>query len=326
MIIRKTSTLEFYRIEFIEIDNKSKNLFTIDLNEYNDGSVELVKNYILIFNYIKNNIDENNNREVVIRNKKHKIWIDIISKDSDYLCFYSSRENHNGAIIDKTTFDITLAQDEKLGFELASLSHFVLDKNNDILALEKFDGSTSKTSLVEYFNNYLKDTNVRFHLYPIPRNDLEQILNEVKKILSFKAKYRDIKEVMPNFLETYIFSKSKDIKLAQNNPSYQTKIDINFGDGEEISSNDTIITKLKNKLLNISNENNDEENDYLLEGKIDIITSYGTEEVIKLQENLFIEKLSIIIDDNISKRDDFSKYIYNEIIKKIVLLVDKKIK
>jgi hypothetical protein len=325
MIIRKTSTLEFYRIELKEIEANSKDLFTVDLHEFSDGSIDLIKNYNLVFNYIKNIIDKDNKREIVIRNKKHKVWVDKIDdKDQQPICFFSSRENHNGAIIDKTTFDITLAQDEKLDVELASLSHFVVDTQNDILALEKFDGSTSKTSLVGYFGEFLKDTNLRLNLYPIPRDDLEQVLNNVKKILSFKAKYRDIKDVLPDFLETHIFSKSRDTKLAQRNPIYQTKIDINFGDGEEINSNDTIITQLKNKLLNKSSNVNIE--DDFLEGKIDLVTNYDSEEIIKLQENLFIEKLNIIIDETITKREMFSEHIYKKIIEKIQTLVSKRSK
>jgi hypothetical protein len=326
MIIQKTSTLEFYRIELKEIEANSKDLFTTNLDDFSDGSIELTQNYNLVFNYIKNIIDEDNKREIVIRNKKHKIWVDKIEDQSkQYICFFSSRENHNGAIIDKTTFDITLAQDENLDIELASLSHFIVNTQNNILALEKFDGSTSKTSLVGYFGEFLKNTNLRLNLYPIPRDDLEQVLNSVKKILSFKAKYRDIKDVLPDFLENHIFSKSRDLKLAQDNPTFQTKIDINFGDGEEISPEDTIIQKIINKFLN-KNLRVEEDKENLLEGKIDIITNYGSEEVIKLQENLFIEKLNIIIDENITKRELFSEHIYKKIIEKIEILVSKKSK
>lgn len=326
MIIRKTSTLEFYKIELNEIDDNKKDLFTVNLNEYSDGILELIKDYYLIFSYIKTMIEDDSIREIIIRNKKHKIWVDSISNNSNYISFFSSRENHNGAVIDKSTFDITLAQDEKLNFELASLSHFIIDKENDILALEKFDGSTSKTSLIEYFNSLFKETNIRLNLYPIPRDDLEQVLNDVKSIVSFKAKYRDIKEVMPDFLETHIFSNSRDTKLAVKNPEYTTKIDISFGKGEEINSNDTIISKLKNKLINTEKEHNNENDENLLDGRIDIITKYGSEEIIKLQENLFIEKLQITIDDTITKRTDFSNFIYRLIIKKIKALVAKRIK
>ncbi|MCF6172256.1 MAG: hypothetical protein L3J44_00455 [Campylobacteraceae bacterium] len=326
MIIKKTSTLEFYKIELKEIESKRRDLlsFIHDFNEYSDGSSDIIKNYSLVFNYIKNTIDKVNVREIIIRNKKHKLWIDSILDDLNYIYFFSSRENQNGAVIDKSTFDITLAQDEKLDIELASLSHFVIDKENNILALEKFDGSTSKTSLIEYFNSFFKETNIRFNLYPIPRDDLEQVLSDVKSILSFKAKYRDIKEVMPDFLETHIFSKSRDTKLAITNPKFTTKIDISFGSGEEIDSNDTIITKLKRKLFPKKEEPNIDEEDDLLDGRIEIVTNYGSEEVIKLQENLLIEKLQISINDTITKRADFSNHIYEMIVNKIKNLVDKR--
>ena len=326
MIIKKTSTLEFYKIELKEIESEKKDLlsFIHDFNEYCDGSIDIIKNYSLVFNYIKNIIDKDDVREIIIRNKKHKLWIDSILDTSNYIYFFSSRENQNGAIINKSTFDITLAQDKKLDIELASLSHFVIDKENNILALEKFDGSTSKTSLIEYFNSLFIETNIRFNLYPIPRDDLEQVLNDVKSIVSFKAKYRDIKEVMPDFLETHIFSKSRDTKLAITNSKFTTKIDISFENGADMNSNDTIITKLKNSLFPKKEEPIIDEDDGLLDGKIEIVTNHGSEEVIKLQENLFIEKLQITINTDITNRVDFSNNIYEMIVNKIKILVNKK--
>jgi hypothetical protein len=132
MIIRKTSTLEFYKLELTEIEENTKDLFTENLNEYSDGSVELIKDYHLVFQYIKNKIDKENEREIIIRNKKHKVWMDTLDKDLAHICLFSSRENQNGALINKVNFSITLAQDEKLNVELASLSHFVIDKENSI--------------------------------------------------------------------------------------------------------------------------------------------------------------------------------------------------
>ncbi len=322
MTIKKTSILEFYKLELVEIDDNEKDLFTVNLNEYSDGNIELVKDYHLVFQYIKNEVE--NEREIIIRNKKHKIWIDTLGKELNYICLFSSRENQNGALINKVNFNIVLAQDEKLNVELASLSHFVIDKENSILALEKFDGSTSKTSLVEYCNSFLKNTNLHLTLYPIPRDDLEQILNDVKEILTFKAKYRDIKEVFPEFLENHIFSKSRDIKLTQENQNYQTKIDISFGKGTEINSNDTIISKLKNKLFPENNPKINIEENYIIDGRIDVKTNYGSEETIKLQENLFIEKLQINIEDDISDREGFSSHVYKKIIEKVETLIKKR--
>lgn len=322
MTTKRMTTIEFYRIEFSETHKNSQDLFTIDFNEYSDGKIEITKDYNLIFNFIKKEIDKDDKREVLIRKKKHKIWIENINNDNFILSF-SSRENHNGAVINKSDFNITLAKDEKLDFELANLSHFVINKEHNLFALEKFEGSTSKTSLIEYFSSFLKDTNLRIFLYPIPRDDLEQILDDVKKIVSFKAKYRDIKEVMPDFLDTQIFSNSRNIKLAQENKSYQAKIDISFGDGETITTTDKIISKVRN-LISHKKDDNIIEDKNLLDGRIEIETNQGTNEIIKLQENLFISKLDIKIDDTITKIEEYSNYMYKEIIEKIELFLEKK--
>lgn len=320
MIVKKTTTIEFYRIEFSQIDKNSQDLFTIDLEEYSDGKVDILEDYKTIFKYIKNELEKNDNREVLIRKKKHKAWIETIN--DEYIFSFSSRENQNGAIINKSNFSITLAKDEKLDFELANLSHFVISPQYKILALEKFDGSTSKSSLTEYFSYFLKDTNIRIFLYPIPRDDLGQLLDDVKKIVSFKAKYKDIKQIMPNFLETYIFSNTKNLKNTQENKSFQAKIDINFGDGEEISSKDRIIRKIKNFLLEKKDEEIEDKN--LIDGKIEIETNSSKNEIIKLQENLFISKLDISIDDTITKIEEYSQYMYNQIIREIEIFLEKR--
>lgn len=324
MIVKKTTTIEFYRIEFSQIDKNSQDLFTINLEEYSDGKVDILEDYKTIFKYIKNELEKNDNREVLIRKKKHKAWIETIN--DKYIFSFSSRENQNGAIINKSNFSITLAKDEKLDFELANLSHFVISPQYKILALEKFDGSTSKSSLTEYFSYFLKDTNIRIFLYPIPRDDLGQLLDDVKKIVSFKAKYKDIKQIMPNFLETYIFSNTKNLKNTQENKSFQAKIDINFGDGEEISSKDRIIRKIKNFLLEEKDEEKDEEieDKNLIDGKIEIETNSSKNEIIKLQENLFISKLDISIDDSITKIEEYSQYMYEQIIREIEIFLEKK--
>ncbi|MCT7609812.1 hypothetical protein ACN09X_05035 [Aliarcobacter butzleri] len=320
MIVKKTTTIEFYRIEFSQIDKNSQDLFTINLEEYSDGKVDILEDYKTIFKYIKNELEKNDNREVLIRKKKHKAWIETIN--DKYIFSFSSRENQNGAIINKSNFSITLAKDEKLDFELANLSHFVISPQYKILALEKFDGSTSKSSLTEYFSYFLKDTNIRIFLYPIPRDDLGQLLDDVKKIVSFKAKYKDIKQIMPNFLETYIFSNTKNLKNTQENKSFQAKIDINFGDGEEISSKDRIIRKIKNFLLEEKDEEIEDKN--LIDGKIEIETNSSKNEIIKLQENLFISKLDISIDDSITKIEEYSQYMYEQIIREIEIFLEKK--
>lgn len=322
MTIKKTTTIEFYKIEFSETNKNSQDLFTIDFNENSDGKIAITKDYNLIFNFIKNEIEKDNKREVLIRKKKHKVWIDSITNDN-YILSFSSRENHNGAIINKSNFNITLAKDEKLDFELANLSHFVINKEHNLLALEKFEGSTSRTSLTEYLNSFFKDTNIRMVLYPIPRDDLEQVLNDVKKIVSFRAKYRDIKEVMPNFLETQIFSNTRNIKYAQENKSYKTNIDISFGDGENISPKDKLISKIRNLIVTNKDENIIEDKN-LLDGKIEIETNYGTSEIIKIQENLFVSKLDIKIDDTITKIKEYSDYMYKEIIEKIEVFLEKR--
>lgn len=320
MIVKKTTTIEFYRIEFWEIDRNSQDLFTVDLKEFNDSNIDIIEDYKTIFSFIKNELNKNDNREVLIRKKKHKVWIETIN--DEYIFSFSSRENQNGAIINKSNFSITLAKDEKLDFELANLSHFVISPQYKILALEKFDGSTSKTSLTEYFSYFLKDTNIRIILYPIPRDDLGQLLDDVKKIISFKAKYKDIKQIMPNFLETYIFSNTKNLKNAQENKSFQAKIDINFGEGEEITSKDKIITKIKKFLLEKEDEKIEDKN--LIDGKIEIETNSSKNEIIKLQENLFISKLDISIDDSITKIEEYSQYMYKQIIREIEIFLEKR--
>jgi hypothetical protein len=82
--------------------------------------------------------------------------------------------------------------------------------------------------------------------------------------------------------------------------------------------------KIKNKLFPKNNPETYIEEDYLIDGRIDVRTNYGSEETIKLQENLFIEKLQINIEDDISDRQDFSNYIYKIIIDKIELLIQKR--
>lgn len=322
MTIKKVTTLEFYKIEFTETEINSNNLFTFDFNEHSDGKTEITKDFNLIFNYLKNKIDEDDNREILIRKKKHKVWIDDINKD-EYILSFSARENHNGAVIKKSDFNITLAKDEKLDFELVNISHFVIDKSNTLLALESFEGSTSKSSLESYFNTFLKETNLRLSLSPIPRDDLEQVLDDVKKIVNFKAKYRDIKEIMPDFLEKHIFADSRNLQLTQDNKFYQANINISFGDGVEISKTDKIISKLKGLATKKKNKNFIPD-DNLLDGRIEVETNYGSSEIIKMQENLFVEKLDIKIDDDITKIEQYSNYMYNEIIEKIKAFLEKR--
>lgn len=280
MFINKTSTVEFYRIELTEDNSK----LSEDLKEYGSNILDFygADGLVVVFQYIKTHMEDKTKREKTIRNKKHKLWLDEIR--SDVICGFATKENQNGAIIDKESFEITLAQDERIDFELASLSHFVVDINSRILALETFAGGVSKTGLHTYLNDALCYAKQKIQLTPIPRDDLEEVLNDVKSILKFKAKYRDIKHVYPDFLDAVFNEKSKAIKLAEENKTYEANITIDFGEGEDITQEDTIIQKLKKVFRR---EHNDE---HMIDGKIELLTKSGSEELIDMHENIFVEK------------------------------------
>lgn len=317
MLINKTSTVEFYRFEEVEKGNKDSSLFAEDLKTYSSDKLNFSDACSVIFQFIKLHVEKDDKAKIekIIRNKKHKLWIDDIN--TNYVCGFATKENQNGVIIDKESFEITLAQDEKIDFELASMSHFVLDVPNKILALETFSGGVSKTGLSAYLNEALSDANFSITLTAIPRDDLEQILNDVKSILKFKAKYRDIKRVAPELLGN-VFSKSKALELVQQNNTYETMISIDFGKGEAITKDDTIIQRLFKTLIR-----REPQEDSLLDGKIEICTKNGSEELIEMQENIFIEKMQVNIDDKIATREEYSAIFYDNVKSKIEFLLGK---
>ena len=58
------------------------------------------------------------------------------------------------------------------------------------------------------------------------------------------------------------------------------------------------------------------EKDGWLDGKIEILTRSGNEEIISLQENLFVTKMSLETEDSINRKD-FSKKCYEKILEKM---------
>ncbi|WP_394977129.1 hypothetical protein [uncultured Helicobacter sp.] len=302
MSIKKKSTLEFYKIFFQE-GMKALPYFQIEEKDLWCAFVKCLKD---------------NNREVEIKGRKHKMWIDDLS--NPHLFGFVSKESHNGAMIEKETFEITLAQDENSQQELASLSHFVIDVNDNILALERFDGSMSKQGFLEYCKPFFQALNFSIDIRPITRNDLAEVLNDVTRLLSFSAKYNDIARINPDFIADNIKSKDKRLEKAIKNPKYKTRIKIDFEEGLEINQHDTIIKRLLKKLsLNKHNERQqiqEIEDDGWLDGKIEILTRSGNEEVISLQENLFVTKMSLETEDSINRKD-FSKKCYEKILEKM---------
>lgn len=260
-----------------------------------------------------------NNREKKIRGKKHKMWIDDI--DNTYFYGFASRENHNGAMIEKETLEITLAQDENSRQELASLSHFVIDLRDNVLALERFDGSMSKQGFFEYCRTIFKDLGLTMDIRPIPRNDLREVLNDVTRLLSFSAKYNDIARINPDFIEENIKSKDKKIEESIKNPKYQARVRIDFTkEGLEIDRNDIIIKRIlkkifRNKCDEIDQEKEVEEDGWL-DGKIEIRTMAGNEEIVALQENLFVTKMDFETEESMNRRE-FSEKSYKKILEKM---------
>ena len=314
MFINKTSTVEFYRIELTE-DNST---LAADLKEYSSNILDFYgrDGLVIVFKHIKTHMEDKTKREKTIRNKKHKLWLDVIKQD--VICGFATKENQNGAIIDKESFEITLAQDEKIDFELASLSHFVIDTNSGILALETFAGGVSKTGLHTYLNDALCYEKQSIKLTPIPRDDLEQILNDVKNILKFKAKYRDIKHAYPDFLDAVFNEKSKAIKLAQQIKTYEASITIDFGEGEKITQEDTIIQKLIKTVLN-----RDLDDEFMIDGRVELLTNSGSEELIDMHENIFVEKMKVTIDEQVATREAYSSIFYDSVKSKIDALIGK---
>lgn len=62
----------------------------------------------------------------------------------------------------------------------------------------------------------------------------------------------------------------------------------------------------------------------MIDGKIEIETNSSKNEIIKLQENLFISKLDISIDDSITKIEEYSQYMYKQIIREIEIFLEKR--
>lgn len=305
MIIKKKSTLEFYKIFFSRRDEGQIPFFRTEESDLWRAFVDMLND---------------GNRERKIREKKHKMWID--SMDDVYLYGFTSRENHNGAMIERETFEITLAQDENSKQELASLSHFVIDLKDNVLALERFDGGISKQGFFEYCNWFFSQgLNFSVEIRPIVRNDLMEILNDVTKIFSFSAKYNDIARINPDFIKNNIKSKHERMGIALKNPKYQARLRIDFTEeGLEINQSDTIIQRLIRRLTKKDQKNiqncEDIEEDGWLDGKIEIQTKHGREEVISLQENLFVTKIDFETEES-TTREDFSKKCYMKIVEKI---------
>ncbi len=325
MIVKKTSTVEFYRVEFSEKrdakGHKDIGLFTYDFNTISNIQ-PFTDDFKTIFEYIRVKISNPNSiREQIIRNKKHRMWIDDI--DDRYIKAFVSKESQNGALINKDSLEIKLAQDDSLDVELASISHFLIDQKHHLLALETFDGSTTKTGLSEYINSILEDTNCKVTLFAVPRDDIKQILNDVKEVIKFKARYRDIKEVFPDFLETHIFSSSTEIKRAKENRLYETVLDIRFGEGESISTKDSLIQRFL-KSFSFQKPLDEEEKDNIIDERITLRTIQGNEEIIKLGNNIFIDKMQILLDETIATREDYSRHIYQNILERIGELIKRK--
>ncbi|WP_027327434.1 hypothetical protein [Helicobacter pametensis] len=305
MIIKYKSTLEFYKI-FFHSNEKDQLLpyFQVSKEEVWRAFADTL---------------HDGNREKKIRGKKHKMWIDNI--DSAYFYGFASRENHNGAMIEKETLEITLAQDENSRQELASLSHFVIDLKDNVLALEHFDGSMSKHGFLEYCSSNFKDLGFTMDIRPIPRNDLGEVLNDVTRLLSFSAKYNDIARINPNFIKENIKSKDERIEKAIKNPKYQARVRIDFTkEGLEINRNDTIIKRVAKKIVgnkhNAIDQAEEIEEDGWLDGKIEIRTMAGNDEIISLQENLFVTKMDFETEESMNRRE-FSEKSYKKILEKM---------
>lgn len=302
MSIKKKSTLEFYKI-FFQKDGNPLPYFQIEEKDLWSTFVECLRD---------------DNRESEIRGRKHKMWID--SLENPYLFGFVSKESHNGAMIEKETFEITLAQDENSQQELASLSHFVIDLNDNVLALERFDGSMSKQGFLEYCKSFFQPLSFSIDIRPITRSDLAEVLNDVTRLLSFSAKYNDIARISPNFIADNIKSKDERLEKAIKNPKYKTRIKIDFEEGLEINQHDTIIKRLFKRLFSNKHDEMQQiqevEEDGWLDGKIEILTRSGNEEIISLQENLFVTKMSLETEDSINRKD-FSKKCYEKILEKM---------
>ena len=319
MTIKKSSSIEFYRIEFIE---KEKTLFPVedDLSTYSNIQ-PFTNDFQTIFHYIETKIDEPNSirEQTLSRAKKHRMWIDSIHDGEIDACFV--KETQSGVIINKGDLEIILAHDDKLDVELASLSHFVVNPKYKLLALETFNGSTTKTGVEEYFNKILKESNCKVQLSIVPRDDISEVLNDVKEILKFRAKYRDIKAVIPDFMDKYIFSSSSNLKEARENRLYETVLEIKFARSEILTTQDTLIQRFKKALSPQSSSYGDM---VTTDEKITLLTNKGGEEIIKLGSNLFIEKMIIELDESLQEREKYSSHIYENILERIDKIVKMK--
>jgi len=321
----KSSTIEFYHIEFIEKKDskgrKDKHLFMHDFNEYSNIQ-PFTNDFKTIFEYIQDKIE---NSPILLeqnlsRGKKHRMVIDEVHDEG--VEAYFVRETQSGVLIDKKNFNIRLAHDSKLKVELANLSHYIIDTKYKVLALETFQGSTTKTAFLEYLNKVLEDTNCRINLNIISRDDIVEVLNNVKAILKFKGKYRNVQPIMSGFIQNHIFSPSKSEKLkrAIENKNYEGSLEIKFSEFEEMTSEDVVIERFKNGALN-NPESND---DNIIEEKITLLTIQGDEEIIQLGSNIFIEKLEIKIDETLETREQYSSHIYEMILERIAKIIEIK--
>jgi hypothetical protein len=319
MGIKKSSSIEFYRIGFIE-KKKEVHLFTHNFKEYSTIQ-PFTDDFKTIFNYIETKIDEPNSirEQTLSRSKKHRMWIDSNADGEIDACFV--KETQSAVIINKGDLEITLAHDDKLDVELASLSHFVVNPKYKLLALETFNGSTTKAGVEEYLNRILVESNCRVQLTIVPRDDILEVLNDVKEILKFRAKYRDIKAVMPDFMNNYIFSSSSNLKELRENREYETVLEIKFSDAEQLTTQDTLITRFIKALSRNSNSSKDMVS---TDEKITLLTNQGNEEVIQLGSNLFIEKMIVELDESLQDRIQYSSHIYENILERIDKIVKMK--
>ena len=313
MIIKKSSSIEFYRIEFIQKKNKEVDLFTYNLEEYSIIK-PFTDDFKTIFQYIEAKINEPNSirEQTLSRGKKHRMWIDSIHDGDIDACFV--KETQSGVIVNKGDLEITLAHDDKLDVELASLSHFVVNPEYKLLALEVFNGSTTKAGVEEYFNRILQETNCKAQLTIVPRDDILEVLHNVKEILKFRAKYKDIKAVMPDFMNNHIFSSSSNLKELRENKEYETILEIKFAQSEILTTQDTLIQRFIKALSPQSNIHNDM---ITTDEKITLLTNDGDEEIIQLGSNLFIEKMIVELDESLQERSKYSSHIYENILERI---------
>ena len=318
MIIKKSS-IEFYRIDFIE---KEKTLFPVedDLSTYSNIQ-PFTNDFKTIFQYIETKIDEPNSirEQILSRGKKHRMWIDSVYDGEIDACFV--KETQSGVILNKQDLEITLAHDDKLDVELASLSHFVVNPKYKLLALEVFNGSITKSGVEEYFNKILQKTNCKVQLTIVPRDDILEVLKNVKEILKFRAKYKDIKAVIPDFMNNHIFSSSSNLKELRENREYETILEIKFSKSEILTTQDTLIQRF---IKALSQQSNIYEEIGTMDEKITLLTNEGEEEIIQLGSNLFIEKMVIELDENLQERAKYSSHIYENILERIDKIVKMK--